>query len=391
MRAHAMLWTYKPRKDGTCNIKIYVGFEGDKKYFKTKFHVLPSEFDDIKGEVKRNHPNHMRINAAIGEEKKRILDHLMNSGENLRTIEKVKKESFIDFLVTQRDEIKNGFTSLRPTTARNYTSLITRINQYRDSRKLKDLFFKDIDMNFYKDFQQFLHEDCNCGIVGFGKHIKIIKTVMRNAEDLGLHKNDTYKSRLFKRHRGKTSNKIYLTEDEIQAISALDLSFDPGLDRERDRFLVSYYFLMRYEDSRKIKAENFFKKSGRNYIKYKQEKTECECIIPVKTEVWEILQRRNFDLDSGSNPQSNRDIKTICAMAKIDQITKQGDQSAPKWKFVTTHTARRSAATNLALQNVNIKIIGDLGGWTDIRTLRIYLRASGLDSALVAKDLEFFN
>ncbi|MCB0653995.1 MAG: tyrosine-type recombinase/integrase [Saprospiraceae bacterium] len=56
----------------------------------------------------------------------------------------------------------------------------------------------------------------------------------------------------------------------------------------------------------------------------------------------------------------------------------------PKWKFVTTHTARRSAATNLALQNVNIKIIADLGGWTDIRTLRSYLRASGLDSALVA-------
>ncbi|MCB0650919.1 MAG: hypothetical protein KDC85_06555 [Saprospiraceae bacterium] len=51
---------------------------------------------------------------------------------------------------------------------------------------------------------------------------------------------------------------------------------------------------------------------------------------------------------------------------------------------------RRSAATNLAPQNASVKIIADLGGWTDIRTLRTYLRASGLDSALVAKDLEFF-
>ena len=95
-------------------------------------------------------------------------------------------------------------------------------------------------------------------------------------------------------------------------------------------------------------------------------------------------------MNYGSNPQSNRDIKTICALARIDTEVTQGEERLPKWKFVTTHTARRSAATNLALQNVSVKIIADLGGWTDIRTLRIYLRASGLDSALVAKDLEFF-
>lgn len=100
--------------------------------------------------------------------------------------------------------------------------------------------------------------------------------------------------------------------------------------------------------------------------------------------------KRGFDMDFGSNAQSNRNIKTVCALAKVDAQVKQGEESGPKWKFVTTHTARRSAATNLAMQNMNIKIIADLGGWTDIRTLRSYLRASGLDSAAVAKDFDFF-
>ncbi|MCB0650922.1 MAG: phage integrase SAM-like domain-containing protein [Saprospiraceae bacterium] len=390
MRAQVMIWTYKPRKDGTCNIKIYAGYKGDKKYFKTKFHVLPSQFDKNKGLVKRTHPNHLRINAAIGEEKKRILDHIIKPGENLRTLGKEKKESFIDFLVEHRNEIKNGFTDLKQSTARNYTSLITRITQYRDDRKLKDISFEDIDMDFYKDFQKFLSDECNCGLVGFGKHIKVIKTVMRNAQELGLHHNDIYKTRLFKRYNAKPSTKIYLTEDEIKAIEELNLSFDKALDRERDRFLVSYYFLMRYEDSRTIQKDFFFEQEGKHYLKYKQEKTERECIIPVKDKAWEILNKRGFNLNYGSNPQSNRDIKTICALARIDTEVTQGEERLPKWKFVTTHTARRSAATNLALQNVSVKIIADLGGWTDIRTLRIYLRASGLDSALVAKDLEFF-
>ena len=77
-------------------------------------------------------------------------------------------------------------------------------------------------------------------------------------------------------------------------------------------------------------------------------------------------------------------------MAGIDEMVSEGPKRALKWKFVTTHTARRSAATNLYLQGVSLKMIADLGGWGDEGTLRVYLRASGLDTALVAKDLGFF-
>ncbi|HMQ59190.1 MAG TPA: tyrosine-type recombinase/integrase [Flavilitoribacter sp.] len=42
-------------------------------------------------------------------------------------------------------------------------------------------------------------------------------------------------------------------------------------------------------------------------------------------------------------------------------------KTGPKWSFVTTHTARRSAATNLYLQGVSLKMIAELGGWGDER------------------------
>jgi integrase len=83
----------------------------------------------------------------------------------------------------------------------------------------------------------------------------------------------------------------------------------------------------------------------------------------------------------------NWELKTVAAInAKIFQEGK----NAPESSFVTTHTARRSAATNLYLDGVSLKMIADLGGWTDLQSLRTYLRASGLDTAQVAVDLDFF-
>lgn len=53
------------------------------------------------------------------------------------------------------------------------------------------------------------------------------------------------------------------------------------------------------------------------------------------------------------------------------------------------HTARRSAATNLASKERILRSFLILGV-EDVQTLRTYLRASGIESAVVAKDLAFF-
>ncbi len=120
------------------------------------------------------------------------------------------------------------------------------------------------------------------------------------------------------------------------------------------------------------------------------QKNDREVVLPVKPDAWAILEKRNFDLSGDTNQEANRKLKTIAAMAGIDELVSEGAKRAPKWKFVTTHTARRSAATNLYLQGVSLKMIADLGGWGDEGTLRVYLRASGLGMALVARDLGFF-
>lgn len=212
---------------------------------------------------------------------------------------------------------------------------------------------------------------------------------MAVAQERKLHHNEAYKK--YKVHRTTKTNKIYLTKEEIAALENLDLSGQPTLEVERDRFLVAYYLLQRFSDVTSLGRDNFFESNGRKFVRHKSQKTGQEAILPASQKAIYILERYNYKMNFSSNQQANRELKNICALAGINQTVAQGDQVLPKSRLVTTHTARRSAATNLYLEGASLKTIADLGGWENTETLRVYLRASGLDSARLAQDLDFFN
>lgn len=283
---------------------------------------------------------------------------------------------------------KKGLSSISISTCKSYSSLLKRLKEICSKHRMNDISSDEVDLTFYDDFKKFLLEGEITGIPGFNKHIQILKATMNLALDKGLHENRSFQHKLFRKLPYKT-NKIYPSEDGIKRIKGLDLSEHQNLQAEKERFLLSYYFITRYGDSVKLRRNNFFEKNGKLFLRYFQVKTEKVCVVPVSDAALTILEKLDFDISSGTNQDSNRKLKTIGAMAGINTPTQEGGKAGPKWMFVTTHTARRSAATHLALQGVNLKLIADLGGWEKVETLRTYLRASGLDSAEVAKDLAF--
>ena len=170
----------------------------------------------------------------------------------------------------------------------------------------------------------------------------------------------------------------------------LGLSAQPTQEVERDRFLVAYYLLQRFSDVTSLGQDNFFTIEEQKYLRYKSQKTGQEAILPASQKAIEILEKYDYQMNFSTNQQANREMKKICALAGINQIAAEGQRTLPKSQMVTTHTARRSAATNLYLEGASLKTIADLGGWENNETLRLYLRASGFDSARLAKDLDFF-
>ncbi len=385
MTIRAILWTYKPRQDGQCNVKIYVHTEGgNKKYFKTDIHVDPKDWDDKKGLVKKSNPVFQLLNSKIQKE---LADHArhFHSGGTF----KGRNNSIIELIKQYIEEVGNGIHNIRHNTIKTYKNSLKRLTEFAKTKGKSDILFDDITMEFYYDFSTYLSRN-GCNQPGIYKQLKTIKKFMNEGLTRGMHANKIHQTPAFKAPTDTPSNKIYLTEAEIDQLTQLDLSAQPGLERERDRFLISYWFLMRHGDSVKIRESNFFQREERYYYRGNAQKNGREVILPVKPDALAILQRRNFNLSGDTNQEANRKLKTIAALARIDENVSEGKKTGPKWSFVTTHTARRSAATNLYLQGVSLKMIADLGGWGDEGTLRVYLRASGLDTALVAKDLGFF-
>ena len=91
------------------------------------------------------------------------------------------------------------------------------------------------------------------------------------------------------------------------------------------------------------------------------------------------LLREDSELDY-CDDTFNIVIRKICKDCKIDSICtlrRRGkEETGPKWQFVSSHTARRSFATNLYLAGVSIEDIAILmGHGKNIETTKRYICA----------------
>lgn len=378
------------RQDGTAQIKIYVNEGGKKKkYIGTKIHVDPKLWDAKRGVVKPAHPMAMVYNARVKKQLIEIETHLMQGG-SIDNLGVNKIEFVVDLIDKIVDEATKGTIPLKPGTTKTYRALAKRIRQYCAFKNMRTPSFDEVNMSFYRQFCDWLEAVAGCGIAGIGKHIKVLKSVMSAGIERGLHTNTVHQSRAFKAHKILSSSKIYLNTEEIAAMEGVDLSAQPALERERDRFLLSYYFIQRYSDTGGLSRAGLFEKNGGRYLRMVSTKTQKECVIPIKPAAYLLLEKYDWKLGFSSNQQANRHLKEIAKMAGINGMVTQDGQAQPKYNFVCTHTARRSAATNLYLAGAPLKLIADLGGWEKQETLRVYLRASGLETAMLAEGMEFF-
>ena len=390
MKVDAILWDYRPTQEGEYPIRFYAYANGKKRYYPTGIRVKPENWSKSNQKViGLPQPIKDNYNQFLERGRLKLLERLMSGVPigQLMTKEEKKSQSVVNFLSQYISEMENGMHGIKVNTIGTYRSVHTRLEQYCIEKGIKDLSFDDIDMEWYTDYFNFVakHE---LGITSFDKTIKILKKIMRVAFERGLHKNKAYELSQFRRHR-KIADKIYLTASEIEKIEQLDLTTMEHLARERDRFLISYYFVMRWEDSTRINKESVLEHNGLNYD-YVQGKTGVKCLVPISKRAKILLEKRDYSFDADSNQKANQKIKEICMLAGITQLAKQNGVRAPKFKFVTTHTARRSAATNLYLQGMDLETIARVGGWKRLETLKRYLKASGLEVAQNAKKFEFF-
>ena len=178
----------------------------------------------------------------------------LTSGRRVRT-----RESLGDYIARFTREMEEGtrlnIHKLRygPSTIKNYKGFVVQFDEYCKAKR-KQFDFADIDLKFYDDFVAWFTAK-NYSVNTIGRHVKELKIIMRAAREEGLHDNGAIESRKFRVLTADVEN-IYLTESEIRAIAALDLSKNRHRDVARDIFLVGCYTAQRFSDYSTINEGN---------------------------------------------------------------------------------------------------------------------------------------
>ena len=262
----------------------------------------------------------------------------------------------------------------------------------------RELNFEDITIDMYDEYIRWFNSK-NYSPNTIGRHIKHLKTIMRNARDKGLHSNIEIERKKFKTLKTDVQS-VYLTEEELKRLYNLDLSTRPVLELVRDVFLVGCYTAQRYSDYSRIKKDNVrFLDNGRMFINLIQQKTGEEVIIPVLPQLHHILKKYDYELPKTFEQKVNKKIKDIAKEAKVTEPVQVEEirggmkkiKSVPKSDMIKTHTARRTGATNMYLAGISPLDIAKITGHRSEKELIRYIKVSNEETAINLLNHNYFN
>lgn len=165
---------------------------------------------------------------------------------------------------------------------------------------------------------------------------------------------------------------VYLTEEEIERLTA----YQPKNKRElyvRNLFVISVYCGTRHSDAAKLTESNIVGDT----LQYVSIKTKIHSTVPLKPIVREYITTcPKIEIDDTTYNNIIRRICKVCGITDKVKVFKAGEtQEGEKWEFISSHTSRRSFATNLYLRGVDLYTISRMIGHNSARTTEGYICA----------------
>lgn len=245
--------------------------------------------------------------------------------------------------------------------------------------------FDSITLDFFYKFVAFLEKEKQLQPNTIAKDIQVLKTFMNEAVDLG------YTTNLSHRHRKFTArwvevDSVYLSDKELMKLYKHDFSANKRLEQVRDLFIFGCYTGLRFSDYSTVQPENIISIEGEPFLKIVTKKTGQLVIIPCNPIVLDLFTK--YASNANKLPKSlsiqkfNDYIKEGCRAAKLTEKGRLID--APDlelWECVSSHTARRSFATNLYLDGFPTLEIMKLTGHRTEKAFLKYIKVSRLDTA----------
>lgn len=374
-------------------------------YFYTSRNLEDRYWDDKGQQVKKSYSGSDRFNIFLNKFRQKVEDivnELMINGENPETArvkllyneqkegaEKKREYTFFEYFEKYLEDRKN---KIEHSTAKTYRTTVNKLREYEKYARVQ-LNWHNIDMDFYDDFLEYYTSIEGLTNSGFGKNIKNIKSVMNDAMENGFNTYNGHNHKNFIVLKEDVDN-IYLTEEEIEKLIALDLSGDKTMERTRDLFVFGCYTGLRFSDFSQVKPEHIIG----DVLRIKTIKTGEWVNIPILPAVRMIMDKYKDNPNnlpkSLCNQTMNRYLKKLGEKAefndKILKIRNKGkdrvEEVMYKYQMICTHTARRSFATNMFKRGVPSRVIMNITGHRTEKAFNSYIKITQDENAELLKE-----
>ncbi len=306
----------------------------------------------------------------------------------------VKKPNLLEFISTEIIVMKTQ--GMRHSSWKGFNRHANILMKFAEEVRPYD--YDDVDWNFRLEMIDWL-ESRNDSLAYGNKTLSVLRQFMEKARRKKLHSNIDYQGSGWMVPKKKAvGQKVVLNPEELQRLADLRL-FDFA-DKVRDLFLIGAGTGQRFSDYSRYTPDNFYKTINNvPILSLISQKTDTPAKIPLNIFPWliPILEKHEYSSPKMSMQKFNETIKDICKKAKLDDnvfIVNQyiGRKArvektyAPKYQQVSSHTCRRSFATNFYRMGYRLAQIMLMTGHVTEAHLREYI---GIDSEQNAEEIAF--
>lgn len=304
-------------------------------------------------------------------------------------------QMYVDNMHKRVDPRTRKFISER--TVAHHKTVLRRFQTFFADKNIKDD-FTVFDRRFQDAFVNWAYTSKNYRSNTIPTSFSVLKVWLNEAAHQGLIKDDIYKTYLSK---SEDVYNIYLTEDEISRLYALDIptlkskgliDTKSRIEETRDLFIVGCWTGLRQSDLNHLDKALFNIET--ETITIVTEKTSEKVVIPMHPYIKELYAKYE-----GEFPQmcyKSRFIEHLKELGRLAQIDdeviveenrggKVTSTKRKKYELIKSHTARRSFATNLYLKGAPTISIMKLTGHTTEANFMKYIKVSREENAQLMK------
>lgn len=368
-----LLQEKKIKKDGKAPIYLRITINGTRSEVSTKIAAPPSKWDSKKELIRGKEPIIIRLNQQLQDYKLKVYEVLEQvkiqrydiTASNLKlglSGKLFQSHSLVQVyrLFIENLESRLG-TDYSPASLEINKTTFDHLVEFLKSEGKAQLNLGEFNNQHFLKFEQFLKKKKQNQHNTVCKKIERVKAMLKWAYEMDYCEKD-----LSKKYKTKKQKKeiIFLTQEEVNRLQSVRTV--ERLEIIRDAFLFMCYTGLAFNEIQRLKEENLSKNiSGGCGIVMTRQKTHKNIpeipLLPVALELVSkyenhpkrIIENKLFPIPANQN--FNAYLKELAILAKIE-------------KPITTHTARKTFATTIALRNgMSMEVVSKALGHSNIR------------------------